>query len=90
MDARLPGLEHFVGHDRRKGLEEHFGKRQLRGITHSDIRAFRADRLAKPTKAKKQRSVAAVNREFEELRRLLNIAEREGWILRNPCAAGTR
>jgi hypothetical protein len=42
-----------------KALKEHFGKRQLRGITHSDIRAFRAERLAKPTKAKKQRSVAA-------------------------------
>ncbi len=69
-------------------LKEHFGKRQLRGITHDDIRAFRAQRLAKPTKAKKQRSVAAVNRELEKLRRLLNIAEREGWILRNPMRGG--
>jgi integrase len=69
-------------------LKEHFGKRQLRGITHDDIRAFRAERLAKPTKAKKQRSVAAVNRELEKLRRLLNIAEREGWILRNPMRGG--
>src|SRR6266536_4939313 len=65
-------------------LKDHFGKRQLRGITHADIGAFRAERLAKPTKAKKQRSVAPVNRELEKLRRLLNIAEREGWILRNP------
>ena len=39
-------------------LKEHFGRRQLRGITHDDSRAFRAERLAKPTKAKKQRSVA--------------------------------
>jgi integrase len=65
-------------------VKEHFGKRQLRGITHDDIRAFRAERLGTKTKAKKQRSVAAVNRELEKLRRLLNIAEREGWILRNP------
>jgi integrase len=71
-----------------KVLKEHFGLRQLRGITHSDIRSFRAERLAKPTKAKKQRSVAAVNRELEKLRRLLNIAEREGWILRNPMRSG--
>jgi integrase len=49
---------------------------------------FGAERLAKPTKAKKQRSVAAVNRELEKLRRLLNIAEREGWILRNPMRSG--
>ena len=59
-----------------KALKDHFGKRQLRGITHSDIREFRAERLATKTKAKKQRSVAAVNRELEKLRRLLNIAER--------------
>jgi hypothetical protein len=69
-----------------KVLKEHFGQRQLRGITHSDIRSFRAERLATKTKAGKQRSVAAVNRELEKLRRLLNIAERE--ILRNPMRSG--
>jgi hypothetical protein len=71
-----------------KVLKEHFGQRQLRGITHSAIRFFRAERLATKTKAKKQRSVAAVNRELEKLRRILNIAEREGWILRNPMRGG--
>jgi integrase len=71
-----------------KALKVHFGKRQLRGITHSDIRSFRAERLATRTKAGKQRSVAAANRELEKLRRLLNIAEREGWILRNPMRSG--
>ncbi|MCU1267189.1 MAG: int [Acidobacteria bacterium] len=71
-----------------KVLKEHFGQRQLRGVTHSDIRDFRAERLATKTKAGKQRSVAAVNRELEKLRRLLNIAEREGWILRNPMRSG--
>jgi integrase len=29
-----------------------------------------------------------VNRELEKMRRLLNIAEREGWILRNPMRSG--
>ncbi len=71
-----------------KALKDHFGKRLLRGITHSDIREFRAIRLATKTKAKKQRSIAAVNRELEKMRRLLNIAEREGWILRNPMRNG--
>lgn len=71
-----------------KALKDHFGMRQLRGITHADIRDFRAERLATKTKAKKQRSVAVVNRELEKLRRLLNIAEREGWILRNPMRSG--
>jgi integrase len=71
-----------------KALKMYFGKRQLRGINHSDIRSFRAERLATKTRAGKQRSVAAVNRELEKLRRLLNIAEREGWILRNPMRGG--
>jgi integrase len=71
-----------------KALKDHFGQRQLRGITHSDIREFRAIRLATKTKAKKQRSIAAVNRELEKMRRLLNIAEREGWLLRNPMRNG--
>jgi integrase len=71
-----------------KALKDHFGMRQLRGITHSDIREFRAIRLATKTRAKKQRTIAAVNRELEKMRRLLNIAEREGWILRNPMRSG--
>ena len=71
-----------------KALKDHFGMRLLRGITHSDIREFRAIRLATKTKAKKQRTIAAVNRELEKMRRLLNIAEREGWILRNPMRSG--
>src|SRR5262249_26644838 len=71
-----------------KALKAHFGMRQLRGITHSDIREFRAIRLATKTRAKKQRTIAAVNRELEKMRRLLNIAEREGWILRNPMRSG--
>ena len=32
-------------------LKQHFGKRQLQGITHADIRAFRAERLATKTRA---------------------------------------
>jgi integrase len=71
-----------------RALKDHFGKRLLRGITHSDIREFRAIRLATKTRAKKQRTIAAVNRELEKMRRLLNIAEREGWILRNPMRSG--
>ncbi len=69
-----------------KALKQHFGKRQLRGITHSDIRDFRAERLATKTKAGKQRSVAAVNRELEKLRRLLNIAEARMLDLAEPDA----
>lgn len=96
-------------------LMDYFGKRRVRGITHGDIRTFRATRLKTPTrgdlaryetalkdyeKAKKQgrkveppelqvtRSIASVNRELQKLRRLFNIAQVEGWIVRNPMHAG--
>ena len=36
----------------------------------------------------RQRSIAAVNRELALLRRLFNVALREGWITRNPFSAG--
>lgn len=34
------------------------------------------------------RTIATVNRELAKLRRMLNIAQREGWIRKNPFAAG--
>lgn len=34
------------------------------------------------------RSIATVNRELSKLRRMFNIAQREGWIKQNPFAAG--
>ncbi|MGI8731842.1 MAG: tyrosine-type recombinase/integrase [Pyrinomonadaceae bacterium] len=34
------------------------------------------------------RSIATVNRELSKLRRMLNIAQREGWIRSNPFAQG--
>ncbi len=71
-----------------KILEEHFGSKRLRAITHGDIVQFKTDRLDKVVKFKKapsrQRSIATVNRELAVLRRMLSIALREGWILRHP------
>jgi len=34
------------------------------------------------------RTIAAVNRELERLRHMLNVAQREGWIIRNPLHGG--
>ena len=67
-------------------LRDHFGSCRLRSITHADVRQFRAARLAQQTRTKTQRTIASVNREM--LRRMLNVAQREGWILRSPFAAG--
>lgn len=66
----------------------YFGKRKLREITYGDIHTYRSLRLQTPTKYKRPRSIADWNREAAVLRRMLNIALREGWILKNPFNAG--
>jgi integrase len=68
-------------------LRDYFGLCRLRSITHGDVRQFRAARLARETRTKAQRTIASVNRELSMLRRMLNVAQREGWILRSPFAA---
>ena len=69
-------------------LRDHFGSCRLGSITHGDVRQFRAARLAQKTRTYGQRTIASVDRELSMLRRMLNVAQREGWILRNPFAAG--
>ena len=80
----LATAKHYV-----KTLREHFGNRKLKGITYGHLSAFRALRLKTPTVHGKQRSIAAVNRELAYLRRILNIAQSEGWILKNPFNNGS-
>jgi integrase len=70
-----------------KVMEEHFGKRKLRQISNGDLRTFQAARLAAPARGG-QRAIASVNRELALLRRMLNVAEAEGWILRSPFKLG--
>jgi integrase len=67
-----------------KVLRDYFGSCRLRSITHGDVRQFRAARLEQETRTKTQRTIASVNRELSMLRRMMNVAQREGWILRNP------
>lgn len=100
VDGRKVAGLRSVDHPRRhlKKLREFFGNRLLRSITHGDIERFRAVRLATPIeekkekkdeeKQKKQRSIASVNRELAVLRRMLNIACRQGWLLRSPFTLG--
>lgn len=66
----------------------YFGKKKLRDITYGDIHTYRSIRLQTPTHYKRPRSIADWNREAAVLRRMLNIALREGWILKNPFNAG--
>lgn len=81
-------------------LTEHFGRRIIRHITHSDVEAFKLKRLATPVviekknaegeivKEEKKRKVASVNRELEQLRNVFNFAKRSGWLIHNPFERG--
>jgi integrase len=69
-------------------IKDYFAKKRLRSITHGDIMKFRSDRLKMPTIRNKPRSITSVNRELEVLRKIFNIAQREGWIIKNPFNKG--
>src|SRR5207253_532870 len=53
-----------------------------------DVRSYHGFRLKQPTHFKRPPNVATMNRELGVLRRLFNIAVRQGWMLRNPFSAG--
>lgn len=69
-------------------LKEHFGRKLIRSITHADLEAFKLKRLNTEKRYGGQRAVASANRELEAMRRVLNFALRNGWILKNPFHQG--
>jgi integrase len=71
-----------------KALREHFGTRLIQQITHSEISRYKLERLKTPTKHKRQRTIASVNRELQRLRRILNIAVKEDWVKKSPFSNG--
>lgn len=71
-----------------KHFREYFGAKRLREITYGDIYSYRSYRLQVPTHYGTSRSIADWNREASVLRRMLNIALREGWIAKNPFLCG--
>lgn len=66
----------------------YFGKMKIRQIGYEEIVAFRSHRLSIPTHYKKTRNIATMNRELSNLRRIFNIAIRQGWLMRNPVNMG--
>jgi integrase len=66
----------------------YFKDRRIRSITFADIKNFKAVRLKTPTKHKRERSIATVNRELSLLRVVLNVAVQNKWIIRNPFSEG--
>jgi integrase len=69
-------------------FRQSFGRKPIRSITHGDLARFRTLRLNTQTQRKAQRSITTVNRELSALRRILNIAVRQGWLARNPFNSG--
>jgi len=70
-------------------LREHFGARYLRSLTYGAIRDFRGARLKAKTRKGEQRSITSVNRELALLRRMLNVAVSESFIVGgNPFHKG--
>jgi integrase len=62
---------------------------RLKDATPGDVSRHRLE-LKHNSKAELRvtRKIATVNRELAKLRRMLNIAQREGWIRSNPFASG--
>jgi integrase len=89
QDRKIAGMRSF---DKAKShfhpVRDYFGTKRLRSITYGDIAKYRAMRLKTPTIQNKQRSIATVNRELSLLRRVLGVAQREGWITKNPFSSG--
>lgn len=69
-------------------LVEHFGRKNIKNISHSDIERFKQLRLDTETKNGTPRRIASINRELETLRGVMNFAERSGWLIKNPFKAG--
>ncbi|MBD0369772.1 MAG: tyrosine-type recombinase/integrase [Pyrinomonadaceae bacterium] len=71
-----------------KPLVAHFGSHRLKSITYGQIRSYKQMRLQTPTRQGGQRSIASINRELGQLRRMFRIAVREQWMPRNPFSEG--
>jgi integrase len=88
-DRKVSGLrssDSVRGHAR--AINAFFGDRALGSITYSDLESYKSQRLREKTKRGKNRSIASVHRELALIRRLFNIAEREGWIGKSPFRRG--
>jgi hypothetical protein len=66
-------------------LKNHFGEKKLKEIHPLDVERFKSKRLATQTKHDTQRAPASVNREFEMLSRVFNLAIEVGKADNNPC-----
>ena len=69
-------------------LGEYFGHRRIRTITYGDLKRFKSAREEVKRADGRDRKPATINRELEQLRAVLLLAVRHGWLLRNPFLGG--
>lgn len=72
-----------------KVLNDHFGRKLARNITHGDLEDYKLLRFRTLTRGDKERSIASVNREMGILRALLRFAVRERMIPSSPFDYGS-
>lgn len=88
-DAKVAGRRSLEGvGGQMTAIRARFGAKRLREITHGDLKRFKLARLETPTRYGTQRGLAGVHRELALLRKMLNVAVAEGWLLRNPFERG--
>lgn len=88
-DTKVSGMRsyrHQLGY--LETLIEHFGKKLVQSIRHSQLEDFRENRLNTKTRYGKDRTAAGVHRELQLMRAILNHAVREGYLQRNPFTSG--
>ncbi len=100
---KIAGLRSKYDYEKRLvPLRDFFGRKNLRSITHGDLQRYRTHRLKVPvilgrnTKGtdkkgkprERPRSIATVHRELSQMRRILNVAVANSWIIRNPFQQG--
>lgn len=87
--VKVSGLRSWRdGRSKLQVLRAWFGRTKLRDITHGMILSFKRERLARPTRRGGERAPASVHAELALLRRMLNVAVREGWLVANPFNMG--
>jgi integrase len=71
-----------------KLFRNYLGGIKLKQLTYEDLRTFRDKMLERSTQQSENISLTTVNRYMAYLRSILNIAERNAWINRNPFKLG--
>jgi integrase len=69
-------------------LRAHFRNKLIQSIQYTDLLKYKVRQLHTPLKNGGQRGITGVNRIMQMLRRLLNIAVRQGWLNKNPFHNG--